>query len=87
MARQLIQQSPECDPASSLMSEAAVCRYLGTDGKGILALIRQQKLKRDELTGAFAREQVQRVHDEIVASLVGRQPAPASGYRAEPILS
>jgi hypothetical protein len=53
------------------MSEAAVMRFLGTDSKGILTLIKQRRLKRCPLTGSFARVQVQTVHDEILRSIIG----------------
>ena len=96
MARALRPALVECDPESSLMSEPAVMRYLGTDGKGIVALIKQGKLKREPLTGAFARVQVKLVHDEILRSIIGDDGAAVgfkqskvgmqSGFRTEPRL-
>lgn len=86
MPRPYLQQTADCDPQSLLMSEAAVCRFLGTDGRGIQKLIKQQKLKRDPLTGSFARSQVVMVHDEILRELMGKD-SPRSAYRTEPQLS
>lgn len=85
--RSLAPASNETDPKSALMSELAAIRYLGTDGKGIVELIKQKRLKRDPVTGAFARVQVERVHDEILRGLVVEETTTANGFRQEPRLS
>lgn len=59
----------EYDPASPLMSEAAAQVYIGTDKKGIGDLIKQRRLKRDNLTGSFLRVQVEAVALEIAKGL------------------
>jgi hypothetical protein len=55
---------------SRLVSQAWAEQFLGTDRKGIMALIKQRKLKRDPLTGAFLREQVLAVEVEIARGLM-----------------
>ena len=74
----------------------AVMRFLGTDSKGIISLIKQNKLKRCPITGSFARVQVQAVHDEILRSIIGDDGAALgrqqqemgmqSGFRVTPNL-
>ncbi len=96
MSRRYVPAPETTDPESALMSETAVMRYLGTDSKGILALIKQQRLRRDPLTGSFARVQVQQVHDEILGGILGgsgtkmgrEQPAVGdlAGFRQKPHL-
>ena len=81
----LLPMPTDTDPASLLMSEAAVCRFLGVDGKGVRKLIASKQLRRHE-TGAFLRSQVQAVHDSIVRSL-GAPTTQGAEYRTEPMLS
>lgn len=73
--RKIVPAPMECDPESRLMSEPAVMRFLGTDSKGVVALIKQNRLKRDPLTGSFARVQVQAVHDEILRGILNEDGA------------
>ena len=63
-------QSPmEYDERSPLMSENATRIYLGIDSKTLIKLITSQRLKRDPLTGSFARVQVHALAQQIAKEL------------------
>lgn len=81
MARPVLQMTADCDPQSSLMSDAAVCRFLGIDGAMLKKLIISKQLTRVPIVGSFSRKEVQQLHDE---ALRGRE-AP-NLYREVPIL-
>jgi hypothetical protein len=59
----------EYDERSPLMSENATRVYLGVDSKALTKLITSQRLKRDPITGSFARVQVYALANEIAKGL------------------
>lgn len=59
----------EYDERSPLMSENATRVYLGVDSKALINLIKTQRLKRDPITGSFARVQVYALANEIAKGL------------------
>lgn len=81
MPRPILQMTAECDPQSSLMSDAAVCRFLGIDGAMLKKLVIAGQLTRVPIVGSFARSQVIQLHDEALRGKESPQK-----YREAPIL-
>ncbi len=65
---------------SDLVSQAWAEDFLGTDRKGVMALIKQRKLRRHPLTGSFLRADIERVHDEIKRELFYETDGTQMGF-------